>query len=205
MKEKCNIEGCGNKVKAKGMCCKHYAQFKRHGCILKRTTRDLNEIIEHEDCAEMVLYDKNGNEVARTIIDLEDVDKVKIYKWYMNPVGYVGNRGKNIGLLHRFIVNAPNDMVVDHINHNKLDNRKENLRICTQKQNMRNQSIRKDNKSGYTGVYFVENKNKWVAQIRINGKTKHLGYYNEMKNAIKARKEAEIKYFGEYRYKGEGN
>lgn len=204
MEAKCSVEGCNNKHLAKGLCSKHYEQMRRHGCILKRTIRDLNEIIEYEDYAEMVLYDKNGDEVARTIIDLKDVDKVKICRWYMTPDGYVGNRGKNIGLLHRFIVNAPSNMVVDHINHNTLDNRKENLRICTQKQNMCNQSIRKDNKSGYTGVYFVENKNKWVAQIRINGKTKHLGYYNEMKNAVKARKEAEIKYFGEYRYKGEG-
>lgn len=196
--ETCLVDNCDNKHLAKGYCSKHYAQFKKYGHVLERTVHDSNEIIEYEDYAELILYNKECKEIARAIIDLEDVDNIKIYKWYMNPSGYIINRGKNIGFLHRFIMDCPDDLVVDHINHNPLDNRKENLRICTQEQNMCNQSIRKDNKSGCPGVYYVERKSKWVAQIRINKKTKHLGYFNTIEEAIEARRQAEIEYFGEF-------
>ena len=77
----CKVEGCNNKHHAKGYCKKHYLQMKRHGQILDRTIYDPNEIIEHEDYAEIILYDKQGKETARALIDLDDVDKVKDYKW----------------------------------------------------------------------------------------------------------------------------
>ena len=106
----------------------------------------------------------------------------------------------NTGLrLHRFIMNAPKGKVVDHINHNKLDNRKCNLRVCTQSQNTMNSSLRSDNSSGYTGVYWYKSRSKWLVRITVNGKCINLGYYDDLEEAVKVRKEAEIKYFGEYR------
>lgn len=193
----CLVEGCENEHLAKGYCSKHYAQIKRCGKILERTIFDENEIIEYDDYAEVILCNKDCEEVARAIIDLDDIEKIKICKWHLGPAGYAYNRGKNIGHMHRLIMDAPDGMVVDHINHNILDNRKENLRICTQKQNMCNQSIRVDNSSGYTGVYHV-GKNRWVAQIKANGKTKHIGSYKSLEEAIEARKQAEIDYYGEF-------
>ena len=92
-------------------------------------------------------------------------------------------------------------MEVDHINHNGLDNRKENLRIVTHKQNKFNNPILSTNTSGVTGVSWSKQKNKWRAYITIDNKQKSLGYYFNKEDAIKARKEAEEKYFGEFRNK----
>ena len=194
--KKCSVEGCDNKYYAKGYCSKHYRQFKRHSQTSKRTTHDPNEIIEYDDYAEMILYNNKGEEVARTLIDLEYIDPVKKYKWHLAQDGYV--HSNKIGRLHRYLMNCPGDLVVDHINRNKLDNRICNLRVCTQQQNKRNRSIQCNNTSGVTGVSWVSKYNKWMAQIQINGKSKNLGCFNTKEEAINARKQAEIEYFGEY-------
>lgn len=192
----CSVEGCNGKHVAKGYCDKHYRQFKKYGRILERTIYDPNKIVEHEDYAEIIIYNKKCEEISRTLIDLEDVDKVKNYKWYTNK-GYVLN--DSIGWIHRFIMDCPDNMVIDHINHNRLDNRKSNLRICTQHQNSMNQGIRNDNTSGITGVHFDKSRDKWAAQIMYNGRQINLGRFNTKEEAIQARKNAEIEYFGEYR------
>ena len=98
-------------------------------------------------------------------------------------------------------MNCPKDMVVDHINHNPLDNRKSNLRICTQRENVMNSSLNSNNTSGCTGVAWVKENNRWWAYIDINNSRINLGYFIDYDEAVKVRKEAEIKYFGEYRNK----
>ena len=196
----CKVDGCNCEVTRypkQQLCNKHYTQIHKYGKILDRTSKDKNEIVLYEDYAEIILYNKKQEEVARTLIDLDDVEKVKKYKWVFSH-RYVVNG--NTGLrLHRFIMNAPEDKVVDHINHNKLDNRKCNLRVCTQSQNTMNSSLRSDNTSGYTGVYWYKSRSKWLVRITVNGKCINLGYYDDLEEAVKVRKEAEIKYFGEYR------
>lgn len=161
----------------------------------------MNEIVIYDDYAEMIIYNKQGNEKCRTLIDLDDIEKVKDYRWSFKGYvgkGYVKNE-KNKLFLHKFIMNAPKGVVVDHINHNKLDNRKCNLRICTHSQNNMNRVKQSNNTSGYTGVYWSKEHSKWHAQIECNKKRIHLGYYNDIEDAVKARKQAEIEYFGEYR------
>lgn len=195
--KKCSV--CGKECKhlLKSMCQKHYTQFMKYG-ECKRTIYDPNEIIEYEDYAEVVLYNKQCEEVARTLIDLEDIEKVKDKKWNIHHNGYVMN---GTTLFHRFIMDCPDDMVVDHINHNRLDNRKENLRICTKHQNDMNKKILPNNTSGITGVSWDKRKNKWRARIKYNQKEIHLGYFNTKEEAAEARKQAELEYFGEYRNK----
>lgn len=83
----------------------------------------------------------------------------------------------------------------DHINQNGLDNQRSNLRPATYKQNAENQDIRKNNTSGYKGVCWHKRTSKWRAQIGHNRKQIHLGYFNKKEDAIKARKQAEKKYF----------
>lgn len=191
----CSVERCGNKHYAKGYCQKHYMQFKRHGEIIDNKPK--SDVIDCIDHAELVLYNKQNEEVARAIIDLEYVDVVKDYQWHLSAYGYVIS--KKAGKLHRFIMNCPDDMVIDHINRNPLDNRRENLRICTQQQNVMNKSIQSNNTSGIPGVCWNKNKNKWHARITVNGKTKSLGYHTTLEEAAEARRLAEIEYFGEYR------
>ena len=155
-----------------------------------------NEIVTYDDYAEIILYDRQGNEKCRAIIDLDDIEKVKNYRWYFDGK-YVRKSGNE--RLHRFIMDCPKGMVVDHINHNELDNRKFNLRVCTKQQNDMNKRKQPNNTSGITGVTWDKSNNKWMAQIQVNGKNIKLGRFKNKEDAIEARKQAEIKYFGEYR------
>lgn len=195
MSKTCSVEGCSNKYHAKGYCQKHYWQMKNYGHILERTTHDPNEIIEYEDYAEIVLYDKQHNEVARTIIDLEDVEKIKNYKWSRESAGYVIS-STHIKL-HRLIMDCPEDMFVDHVNHNRLDNRKQNLRTCTKQQNNWNKSTQHNNTSGFPGINMLPG-GKYRVRITMNNRRMHIGCYNTLEEAIEARKQAEVEYFGEY-------
>ena len=94
-------------------------------------------------------------------------------------------------------------LYVDHINHDLKDNRKANLRICTNQQNQMNRSISKNNTSGYKGVSFDKTKNKWFAQVALNRIPKFLGYYDTKEEAHNARVDYERIHFGEYAYNNE--
>jgi hypothetical protein len=98
--------------------------------------------------------------------------------------------------LHRWILGFPEKgKYIDHINHNTLDNRKENLRIVTNSDNLKNSRLRIDNKSGCKGVRFDTSRNKWAVVIKVNYKKIYLGRFSNFDDAVKARKEAEIKYW----------
>lgn len=83
---------------------------------------------------------------------------------------------------------------IDHINHVRDDNRIENLRVVTKTQNGRNQKISKRSTSGFCGVYWCKRRKLWLSQIRVDGKLKSLGYFENKENAISARVEANKKY-----------
>lgn len=100
--------------------------------------------------------------------------------------------------MHRAILNVAEGVPVDHINGNGLDNRRENLRVCTLTQNMQNAPLRKDSTSGYKGVHWFERRGKWVAYINFQGKRVHLGYHDKKEDAAGAYNEAAKKYHGEF-------
>lgn len=133
------------------------------------------------------------------LVDIDDLSIVKNVHWYRTGRGheYVEG-GFPAQRLHRLIMGAPDNMVVDHINGITTDNRKSNLRICTISENVKNQCMGKRNKSGYKGVYFHSGRNKWHTQIRANGKRIHIGYFDNKEEAAKAYNEAAIKYHGEF-------
>lgn len=85
----------------------------------------------------------------------------------------------------------PKGMSIDHINHDPTDNRIENLRLVTHLDNHRNQTIRKNNRSGITGVCYSKSRDKWEAKIQIDGKTIHLGRFSSVVEATEARKTAD--------------
>jgi hypothetical protein len=89
-------------------------------------------------------------------------------------------------------------MYVDHINGNGLDNRKKNLRICTNAENIRNSKMRKSNKSGVKGIYWLARANCWHATIKFNYKSRHVGYFKDIEQAKKAIMDARVKYHGEF-------
>lgn len=83
---------------------------------------------------------------------------------------------------------------IDHISHDRLDNRLVNIRACTRTDNQKNKSMDKRNSSGFTGVSWFKRGSKWRADIRVNGKLKYLGSFSDIKDAINARKLANAKY-----------
>ena len=137
------------------------------------------------------------------IVDDEDFEEVNQYNWYFAQ-GYAVRNVKVSGkqktqLMHRIVTNCPADMDVDHANHDKLDNQKVNLRVCSRSENNQNQQTRTYSKSSvYKGVIFNKHANKWMARIMLNYKHKFLGYFaNEIDAAI-AYNVAAIEMFGEF-------
>lgn len=146
---------------------------------------------------------KMSNTKNEMLCDIECMEELLKYYWNERK-GYARSsiHRKNI-YAHRIIMGMGNYEVnkeVDHINGNTLDNRKQNLRIVTSRQNGLNSSIRKDNTSGVTGVCWDKKHNKWLARVHENNKQIILGYYVNFEDAVKARKQAEDKYYGEYSY-----
>ena len=186
------------------LCRKHYSRIRDNKNPTKRTRYDPNELIYQDNYCEIVIYDYNSKPIAKAKVDIEDVEKVMKHKWSLEGRNkYVVTRVKRKSIkLHRVIMDCPDDMVVDHISHDRLDNRKCNLRICTRKQNLHNLKQNKRNTSGQIGVSFDKKSSKWRARIFICGKEIRLGNFYNIQEAIAARKAAEKKYYGEFAYKG---
>ena len=130
------------------------------------------------------------------LIDPDDYEKIKDESFCLTLKGYVYS-GKH-KLLHRILMEAPDGMDVDHINGDKLDNQKSNLRICTHQENMMNQGKQKNNTSGFKGVSFDKQRQKFKAHINIYGKKKHLGYFEKAEDAHEAYKKGCVKYHGDF-------
>lgn len=193
----CKVNDCNDTVFSKGYCKKHYYQKRYSG---KVNAKKYNKIIYCDDYAELILIDKNNKEVGKMIIDMDDVELFKNKKVYLHKTGYASCRfNKQTTFVHRIVMNiVDSNLTCDHINGDKLDNRKCNLRICTQADNSKNKKIPKNNTSGHKGVCWNKSAKKWIAYIGKNKKLYNLGSFEYIEDAIKARKEAEEKYFGEF-------
>ena len=161
-----------------------------------------NKYIINDNYVEMIIESKVYG-IIIVKIDKNDLEKCSKLTWHYaknKDSKYIQTRikGKMIKL-HRYIMNINNsNLVVDHINRNPLDNRKSNLRICSYKENSFNKSIREDNTSGIAGVSFHKINKKWKAKIKYNNLTIHLGYFEDINEALINRRVAEEILFGEY-------
>jgi hypothetical protein len=141
-----------------------------------------------------------------TKVDDDDYEKYASVRWHVCPMkkgakalrSTFVNGKKTTTYLSRVIMNAPKGKQVDHINHDTLDNRKCNLRVCTREQNNANQNISKNNTSGYKGVCWHIRLNKWQAKIGVNMKRITLGSFNTKEEAALAYNKGAKKYFGEF-------
>lgn len=172
----------------------------RHGEI-RYSTYDKNIINIGIEYDEIVLKNRIGIVVGSAKIDKNETERCSDYKWSLNKDGYAisSKDGKNF-YLHRYLVCAQKGEYIDHINYDRLDNRKENLRICTNSQNlMHRSSLASNNTTGYHGIIFRKDRNKFSVEIQANKQKIFIGHYDKVDDAIVARKEAELKYFGKYK------
>jgi hypothetical protein len=129
-------------------------------------------IIYNHDHA--VVCVKHGAGIAFAKIDLDDVDKVRPFRWCMMSAGYPVNASrKRRGLMHRLIMAVGPGQEVDHANRDRLDNRKVNLRFADRKTNGQNVSLRSDNTTGARGVFWCKTRQRWNARADVCGE-KHL-------------------------------
>ena len=136
------------------------------------------------------------------LIDEEDKFILENHGWCIDSHGYaVATIKYKKVYLHRIIMQVNNRKIyVDHINGNKLDNRKCNLRLCNHRDNLNNRPGNKNNTSGLKGLWYSKPNKKWVARITVHGKCINLGSYVDKLDAAKAYNTAAIKYFGEFAF-----
>jgi len=154
----------------------------------------------------LFIYTNSADKLFKVIMDAKDVDILNKYdarveiNYNRTKIPYAAIKvDKKTGarrMLHRVIMNAPPGKVVDHINHNTLDNRKDNLRIVSYVENARNRAgLNRNNKSGYPGLRWHTEINKWVATIKINYKEIYLGAFINKEDAINIIKAARERYY----------
>ena len=137
------------------------------------------------------------------LVDDEDFDWLNQWKWYFAKPGYAkrdegGRKNRKHVLMHRLIMSTPKEKGTDHIDGNGLNNQRNNLRNASILENNRNLLSRKDNKSGFKGVYWHSAIKRWAAQIKFNGKQLYLGSFNSKIEAAKTYNQAAIKYYGSF-------
>ena len=153
-----------------------------------------NTIIPHDGYMECIV--KNGRSF---IFDAEDLPMVKARSWTVDEYGYVrGTKADKSIRFHRLIMDAEDGDIVDHINCDPRDCRKQNLRIVSQHQNAMNHSLNKNSTTGYKGVCLDKKCNKYMAHIHPDRRMKFLGYYDSPIEAALAYDKAASFYFGEY-------
>jgi HNH endonuclease/AP2 domain len=143
------------------------------------------------------------------LVDEADFKRINKYKWRAHWDQQVRSfyamrttrdiKGNRLWIsMHREVTCAPSGTYVDHKNHNSLDNRRDNLRICTNSQNQANRRLSWCNKSGFKGVSWCEPRAGWRAVLRINGRQKYLGIFETATKAALAYDGAAIDHFGDF-------
>ena len=169
------------------------------GCLRKENGYKANKKYNTYDLSGEFGIGWSSNTNEEFYFDLSDYDLIKDYCWHVivDRTGYkslksrVPITGKKIKMTSLLGL-----QYYDHIDRNPLNNRRENLRAANSNQNGQNRSLFSSNTSGFTGVYFYNN--KWRTQIVVNKRKMSLGVYTNKEDAIKARLQAEAEYFGEF-------
>lgn len=189
-----NVEIVGEKLRS--------GHTRSCGCLVKEQAHNVHKKYNEYDLSGEYGIGITSNTHERFLFDLEDFEKIREYCWLRDNNGYITAKtnSETMVYLHRLVMNAQENDIVDHRKHNILDNRKQYLRIGTQSQNMMNVRKRKDNTSGAKGIWYRNKINKWQAEIVVNGKKIYLGAFENKENAIFARKQAEDEYCGEWSF-----
>jgi hypothetical protein len=136
------------------------------------------------------------------LVDDEDFERINQFEWTKTSRGYARRyvKGGVAIVMHREVLGLSHDdeRIADHINGNRLDNTRANLRACTKAQNCLNRALQKNSKSGYRGVCLHKQSGKWQAGINFNGKAIYLGLFQTPEEASDAYKQAAIRLHGEF-------
>lgn len=179
----------------KPYCNKHYLRMKNTGkaeIIPRKSTSSFK--IEGD---KLLIFPSKGGLILADASDYESLSK---YSWCIDRRGYaVARINGKIQSMHRFLLcgNCRDDRYVDHIDRDPLNNRRGNLRLCEPKENMRNIGVSKSNKVGHLGIRMTKD-GKYNVRIVADRVEHHIGNYETLEEAIKARHEAEDKYHGEF-------
>lgn len=172
---------------------------KSCGCLAIELTKIRNKKYNTYDLSGEYGIGWTSNTNKEFYFDLEDYDKIKDICWNESTsTGYLSNKSRNKGLIvfHRLIMNiVDRNIQVDHIFHNKLDNRKSQLRVVTNQQNSCNKKVK--------GVWYDKSRCKWCTELNYK-KKKYMKRFNTYEEALDYRKKLEKEHFGEFAYKEEG-
>ena len=152
------------------------------------------------------IYLRGKNSNLYCLVDNEDFERLSKYSWYLNHKGYAQRSRKYVGgvpdslpiLMHNMVLEKEEGLTTDHINGDKLDNQKQNLRHITNKDNIR----RRGGNKRYTGVYTRKLKSsvRYQSYIRVDGKLIFIGYFDTQEEAARAYNKKAKEYHGEYAY-----
>lgn len=136
------------------------------------------------------------------MVDDRDFEELSELKWSCSgkktrPYAAAYSDGEWL-YMHRVVAKPEAGMFVDHRDGDTLNNQRSNLRCCQHRQNIRNSKISKRNKTGFKGVSFNTQKNRFVAHIKVNYRSKYLGYFNNARDAAAAYNRAAMKWFGAF-------
>lgn len=199
---------CENRTIRKVMECnllRNTRPTRSCGCISRENTVLRSKKYNKYDLTGEYGIGYTSNTNAPFYFDIEDYELIKEYCWREETKGYIRTsvivNDEEVSLcLHRLVMNAQPDELVDHVKHRKYDNRKSQLRIVNNSQNTMNSKPNSRNTSGVPGVCRRKDTQKWVARITINGDRLYLGTFLSFDEAVIARKNAEKIYFGDYSY-----
>lgn len=182
-----------SKVDGNVYCKRHYTQVKRNGKI-----NPPNNIIRYFRTHAVIEVVYRGS-IFKVLVSGKDLPRLKNHKWQLDCRGYVHSEinGKKC-YIHRFIMNPPNEMWVDHKFHNKLDNRRSELRVTSPANNCRNKRNTVSHSSKYKGVSWSNRDNKWYARCEFNSKGVYIGAFNNEWEAAEAYNSKAIELFGEF-------
>ena len=201
---------CGTKNVAVSGVSLRYGDTKSCGCIQKEKALEVGRLNRKYNTYDLsgkygIGYASNTNK--EFYFDLEDYDLIKDYTWHEDAYGYLfSDINHKRCAMHRIIMLKENhydlSIKIDHIHgrESRNDNRKLNLRQATSQENNRNKTYISSATSGFIGVSFRKDRNKWRAYIAINRQQINLGVYEDYTDAVRARLNAEIKYFSEFAY-----
>lgn len=193
---------CGNEIIVEGYNLRS-GHTTSCGCFQKLRTSEATHKTNKYQIGEEYGVGFTSNTGQQFIFDTEDFDLIKDYSWFENDEGYIVSttKGKTTRM-HRLIMNATDGEMIDHINNNRKDNRKLNLRLIDKQKNSINRGCNKNSTTGVKGV--SKYRDRFIARIGKDGKTIYIGSFNTIDEAKEARHNMEVELFGEYAYNEPG-